>query len=120
MPQSPEQREGSSVENALEAVLYGGVILSIALFLIGLLYSAASSQALEFSQTETLGDILNSIAAVSPIGIISLGVLIIIATPIVRIIMTAVYFANRDKLMTVVPIVVLSLIVVGFVLSVLR
>jgi uncharacterized membrane protein len=120
LPLPPDGKRGSPVENALEIVLYGGVMISIALFLIGLLYSVASSQAFDFSQTETLGDILNSIAAVSPIGIISLGVLIIIATPIVRIIMTAVYFAKRDKLMTVVPIVVLSLIVVGFVLSVLR
>jgi uncharacterized membrane protein len=120
MPPSTEEQKGSRVENALQVVLYGGVIISIALFIIGLLYFAASSQTLVLSQTETLDEIIHSVASLSPIGIISLGVLIIIATPIVRILMTAVYFAKRDRLLTIVPIIVLSLIVVGFVLSVLR
>jgi len=120
MSRSPDEQRESPVESALEIVLFGGVILSIALFLIGLASFALSSQAFVLSQTETLDGIINSIAALSPIGIISLGVLIIIATPIVRILMTAVYFANRDKLMTLVPIIVLSFIVLGFVLSVLR
>lgn len=120
MAQSPDAQKISRVENALQVVLYGGVILSIALFLIGFLSFALSSQAFELSQTETLDEILHSISSLSPIGLISLGVLIIIATPIVRIIMTAVYFANRDRLMTVVPIIVLSLIAVGFVFSILR
>jgi len=117
MPPSPDEQKSSPVENALQMVLYGGVIISIALFLIGLLSFAVSSQTFVLSQTETLDEILHSIASLSPMGIISLGILILIATPIVRILMTAVYFANRDRLLTVVPVIVLSLIVAGFVLS---
>jgi len=49
-------------------------------------------------------------------GLIALGVLTVIATPLVRILATILYFARKDRLLMALPVVTFILIVVGFVI----
>lgn len=109
----------SRVENILQKVLFGGAVLSMALFLIGIPYALASSSAIDVAQPMSLDSIVSSISSLGAMGLIGLGVLVVIATPMIRIIMTVVYFSRRDKFLTIVPVAVLAIIIFGFLLRVL-
>jgi len=107
-------------EPVIRKPLFFGVIGAIILFIIGLIYLFASAPPTLVAVKYSLEDIIHSIASLDAIGIIGIGIILVIATPIARMIVAATYFSRRDRVLTVIPLISLILIVSGFLLSILR
>ena len=109
------------LDKVVSVVLRTGVMLSAAFVLIGGVawlgsHTEAAPDRRKFQsaapQLTHIGGIMHGVLAWDPLYIIQLGLLILIATPIVRVIVCAAGFAlERDW-----AYVVISLIVLGFLL----
>lgn len=106
------------LEKALSYVVLTGIIISVTIFLIGLIYAAATSSIDDSNQAISLSSIAGSIASLDPIGILGIGVIAVILTPIIRVISTIIYFSGADRRLVILPIVTLVLIIAGFFLRV--
>ena len=107
-------------EPVIRKLLFFGVIGAIILFIIGLIYLYASAPPADAAVAYSLDDITQSIASLDAVGIIGIGIILVIATPIVRIIAASAYFSRRDRILSVIPLISLILIASGFLLSILR
>ena len=97
-----------------------GVLLSAAIvFIGGVMYLAQhDGQPVSYKtftaggpDTRTLAGIVNSAAHLRPEGLIALGLLLLIATPVARVVMAIVGFAlERDRLYAVVSLIVLAVL----------
>ncbi|HEX8994617.1 MAG TPA: TSUP family transporter [Ktedonobacterales bacterium] len=112
-----DQRRRSLVrqsEIVISNVLRGGVLLSAGVILIGsLLYylRPAAERAGYATYPHTLGQVATAVATGNPEGIITLGLLILLATPVLRVAVSIVAFAlERDWLYTGVTLLVLALL----------
>ncbi|HLG61460.1 MAG TPA: TSUP family transporter [Ktedonosporobacter sp.] len=106
------------VTNAIGWILQGGVLLSTAVVLVGLLLlptrpgGLSAERVLAFPQT--LGQIATGILILRPQAIITLGLLLLIATPIVRVAASVVAFAlERDRRYVLITVVVLLILLVS-------
>lgn len=103
-------------ELIISYVLRGGVFVSAAVILIGaVLYylssprTGASPGGLAYPHT--LGAVFPALATGSPVAIITLGLLILLATPVIRVAVSIVAFAlERDWRFVAVTVVVLTLL----------
>jgi uncharacterized membrane protein len=96
---------------------YGVVIASLVVFIGGLLYLNVSGSALLPHYEKFLGEkagfttgtqIWNGTLHLNPKGIIELGVIILIATPILRILFSLIGFIiEKDRLYTIITLIVL-------------
>lgn len=111
-----QHRITPKAERALSYILLAGAITSSVLFAVGLVSSLVGSSISDASETMSLSSIFNSIASMDSMGLISLGVLTLIATPLVRIIATILYFSQIDRRLAALPVITLVMIVVGFIL----
>jgi uncharacterized membrane protein len=92
-------------------VLIAGMILSVSVISIGLaMYAISPGSDPEISLSPS--DIVNGIIKGNPIAVIDLGILFLIATPLMRVI-TALVFYVLDKETKMVGVSVLILIVIG-------
>lgn len=100
-------------------VLWGGVVLSIGVILIGLAAKALSPA--DFPRVPTpLPAILGETAAFTPGGLLSLGVLLMILTPIARVFLTILVFAEeRDRIYVLVTGIVFFNLMLGVALGLL-
>jgi len=119
--------ESASSDRRLEAAVGGilrfGVIAAAAVVALGgavyLVRHGAQAAALgrfrgEPEDFRTLPGIVRSASALSGRGIIQLGLLLLIATPVARVAFAAVGFAlERDRLYAAVALVVLSFLLYG-------
>ena len=114
------------LDRVIGIVLRTGVVLSAALVLIGgIAFVATHPQAAnhrkfhaEPSQLSTIGGVLHGAMTLDPLYIIQLGLLVLIATPIVRVMTCAVGFAfERDWTYAIVSLIVLACLLVSIIAS---
>jgi uncharacterized membrane protein len=116
--------EGCDVASGSEPMvrkpLFFGIIGAIILFIIGLVYLYVSVPPADAAVKYSLDDIIQSIASLDAVGIIGIGVILVIATPIARMIVATAYFSRRDRILAIIPLVSLILITAGFLISIFR
>lgn len=115
------------IERLISIVLRTGVLLSMAVILLGVALTFAhhpdyfrSRPALgeltdaTLTYPHTLRDVASGVAALRGQAIVMAGILLLIATPIVRVGMsTALFLAERDRLYAAITFVVLVLLLVS-------
>jgi uncharacterized membrane protein len=104
--------------NIIGWVLQGGVILSASIILIGFLMlplrpgGFSVQRFLSFPQT--LGQVWAGLLVLHPQAIITLGLLLLIATPIMRVAVSIVVFAlERDRRFVVITVLVLAILLLS-------
>jgi len=115
----PQHAITPRAEQALSRIVLAGAVISAVLFAAGLVTALASSSITDASQKMSLDSIVASIASMDSMGLIGLGMLIVIATPLVRVLATILYFSQRDRRLVLLPIITFALIVAGFILRML-
>jgi len=103
-------------------ILQGGVIASSALIVLGLCLLPTRPGGLEVHRVlafpRTLADIWAGLLILRPQAIIVLGLLLLIATPVVRVAVSVVAFAlERDRGYVVITLVVLAILILSFLLG---
>lgn len=93
----------------IRVVLLTGMILSISMMLIGLIWYAISPS----GSNITLGPIqaIQALLNGDPIGLIDLGIMLLIATPLMRVLVAlAAFIKGREWKFVLVSLIVLSVI----------
>ena len=113
-----------SLERSMGRMLQAGVTIAAIVVLIGgVLFLAQNGGSLRDYQhfheaapaTSTVGGILASAAHLEPRGIMGFGILLLIATPVCRVIFGVIGFARlRDRLYTVISLIVLGVLLFSF------
>lgn len=112
----PAQQLTPRAERTLSYIVISGAIIGVALFAVGIIYALSSSPIPNPSQNMSLGMIVSSIASMDAMGFIGMGVIVVVATPLIRVLSTIFYFSQRDRRLVILPIVTFVLIIVGFIL----
>ena len=99
-------------------VLQGGVMLSASIILIGLImlpfYSKGVSVSGLLSLPQTFSQVWVGLLALQPQSIIALGLLVLIATPILRVAVSIIAFAlERDYRFVVITAIVLAILILS-------
>lgn len=124
----PPEHEPPWVDHAIANLLRGGVVLSITVILIGLVTTFLRHPQYLRSHTDlgaltdahvlyphSLRGIAQSIHGGHGQGVVMLGLILLIATPVARVAFAIVAFAlQRDRLYTAITTLVLLLLVVSF------
>ena len=103
-------------------ILRGGVIASAAITLLGLLLipfrpGGLSSLRLD-TFPHTIGEVWVGLLGLNPLAIIALGLLLLIATPVVTVTTSAIAFAiERDRRFVVIAVLVLAILITSFLLG---
>jgi uncharacterized membrane protein len=124
-------RADGRLEMVISTVLRGGVIVSIAVIFIGMLISfvrhqdaardprelsALTSKSAPFPHS--LRDVTSGVLALRGQAIMALGLLILIATPVMRVVVSIVAFAlQRDGVYFAITSMVLLLLILSFLLG---
>jgi uncharacterized membrane protein len=119
-PQAGNAHEDFALEQRLGTLLRGGVILSAAVTLIGgIMFLAAHGSELasfhtfrgEPARLRTVGGVIADVARGDSVSIIQLGVLLLIATPIARVLISVIGFAReRDWMYVACSLLVFALL----------
>lgn len=119
------------IESVISTILRGGVLLSMAIIVTGLVVTFAHHHDY-FSSRPALGTlidarqdyaasfgaVLSGIRELRGQAIVMLGVLVLIATPVIRVAASIVLFAaQRDRLYVLITITVLLLLLASFVIG---
>jgi len=103
-------------------ILQGGVLLSAAIILIGMLllpfHSRGLSEQSLVSFPHTLAEEWTGLLALRPQAVIVLGLLLLIATPVMRVAVSVVAFAiERDYRYVVITLLVLAILIASFLIG---
>jgi len=102
--------ECDNINRYIRTVLMVGMLLSVAMLIVGLIMYALTNGSWE-PVPLSLGAIVSGIAQGNPIAVIDLGILLLIATPLTRVIATMVLFGlNREMRFVGVALVVLAVV----------
>ena len=119
-----EDAKMRGTERLISAVLRGGVFLSGGVTLLGviLFFIQERGQALgdvtKLRYPQTLGEVVAGVRHGSAVAIIVLGLLLLIATPVTRIAVSILAFANeRDWRYVAITTVVLVILLISFLLG---
>jgi uncharacterized membrane protein len=110
-------------ELVISYVLRGGVILSAAIIALGsvLFYARELTSGGRFqpgSSPRTIGVVLAGVGRGDPIAIIALGLLVLLMTPVLRVVVSVITFAlERDWLYTGITLLVFFILLVSFLLG---
>lgn len=117
----PRRFDDSRMEIMIGRLLQAGVLLASATVLIGgLLYLRSTAHHLitystflsEPKDLRDPGQLLHLLAVGNPAAIIQLGILLLIATPIARVVLAVVGFAiERDRLYVAISLIVLAVLI---------
>jgi uncharacterized membrane protein len=123
MPQKERALTDERVESAIGNLLRAGVLLSAAIVLAGgviylIRYGGASPHYRVFEgepgSLRRLGGIVRSAFSLHSRGLIQLGIVLLIATPVARVAFSAVAFAlQRDRVYVVAALIVLAILTYG-------
>jgi uncharacterized membrane protein len=122
------QHEPKWVDTAISNLLRGGVLLSIAVILIGLVFTFVHHPQYITSMRDlgrltssgtvyphTVSNVVSQIAKARGQAMVMLGLLLLMATPVARVAFSIVAFAiERDRLYVVITSVVLTLLLFSF------
>jgi uncharacterized membrane protein len=123
-PQNIEHFDDRKMEIIMGRLLQVGVLLaSLVMMIGGIVYVRAHQGAIpDYRVFESgpqalrrVGGVMSGVATGDPAAIIQLAVLLLIATPVARVIFALVAFGvERDKLYVAISAVVLAVLLVGF------
>lgn len=129
-PQPPQPHSSDrdallrQAELIISNVLRGGVLLSAAIIAIGVVdfywqYIGAHGRGFNTSNfPHTLGAVGAGLVHGDPVAIIALGLLVLLATPVMRVAVSIITFAiERDWIFTCVTLLVLCILLVSFILG---
>lgn len=116
-----KDRRLRQAELAISHVLRGGVIVSAAIILLGVvvfyLQMAITGHA-ALTYPHSVPDVALGIGRGEPLAIVTLGLLILLLTPILRVAISIIIFAlERDWLYTTITLVVLLILLVSLLLG---
>jgi uncharacterized membrane protein len=104
-------------ETYISTVLRGGVILSMAVMLLGVVLSWISSDSLP-AGPHTLAGVISGVAVGSPSAIIMFGILTLLVTPIIRVVVSVgVFIVERDWRFVAITLLVLMILLASFLLG---
>lgn len=109
-------QDTSKIEKHVSIAMRIGVILSAAVMLLGFILLLVNNQD-NFAGYTNPGfiEIFIGLASFNPYSIMLLGILLLILTPVLRIITCIILFAKqKDKLYTAITIVVLLILAISF------
>jgi uncharacterized membrane protein len=119
----PQRWTDEKVDALIGLILQTGVVLSGLLVLVGgalylLRYGMAPSNYRHFgaepSEIRHISPILNGVARLDGRSIIELGILVLVATPVIRVMFSVFAFAvRRDRLYVPITLVVLAILLYG-------
>ena len=119
---SEQTRAASSMNTVIGWILQGGVLTSAAVICIGILLlfvhpdQLLSQQLLVFPHT--LRQVWSGLLALHPQAFIALGLLLLIATPVVRVFASIFAFAlEQDRRYVAITTVVLAILLISFLLG---
>lgn len=103
-------------------ILQGGVVASAAVILFGILLLPFRPGGLTLQRLQTFPHSLDAVRVgligLHPQAFITLGLLLLIATPVLRVAVSVVAFAiEHDKLYVVITLVVLAILITSFILG---
>ncbi len=103
-------------------ILQGGVILSSVFIVVGLCLLPTRPGGLSIQRVltfpRTLAEVWDGLLILRPQSIIVIGLVLLIATPVVRVAVSVVTFAlERDYRYVVITLVVLAILILSFVLG---
>jgi uncharacterized membrane protein len=113
-----------ATELIISSVLRGGVLLSAAIIAVGVIafyarYGTAVARTLaDRVFPHTPGDVLAGVVHGDPLAIITLGLLLLLVTPVMRVLVSIVAFAiERDWRYVAITTLVLVILLVSFVIG---
>jgi uncharacterized membrane protein len=104
----------------ISGVLRGGVLLSAAIIILGVVLffartRAGHSAAMTTSIPRTAGNVLQGVLHGDPVSVIALGLLVLLATPVVRVGVSLVTFVlEGDRLYAAITALVLLILLLSF------
>lgn len=123
-PEKPRKLSQSKDRTALMIgwILRGGVIVSAVITLLGLLLLPFRSGGFTGLRLDTfphtLGEVWVGLLGLHPTAVIELGLLLLIATPVVTVATSAIAFAiERDRRFVVIALLVLAILLTSFLLG---
>lgn len=110
------KREPSPLDDRVKWVLLVGMLSSVAVLLAGLaLYIAKGSMD---TAAISIGNIPSELLAGNPVAVISLGIILLLATPVLRVITVILTMAEKkDDMFTGIAFIVLVLLFISFILA---
>lgn len=105
-----DQHQHTRIDRWVRVVLVWGMVLSISVMLVGLLMYAFSPNGHE-EVALSLEGIVQGIVSGNPIAVIDLGIVLLIATPLSRVLTAlAVFLVDREVRFVLVSLLVLAVI----------
>lgn len=108
-------------ELIISNVLRGGVLLSAAIIAAGVVlfyvryFAAGASGSASIHVPASLGQVGAGLAHGNPLAIITLGLLVLLATPVLRVAVSIVAFAlERDRQYVIITLIVLVILLASF------
>lgn len=119
---TPPRREAPTgrTERIVSDVLRGGVLLSAAIITFGVILffirmPAKHGAPYTYQIPRTVGSVLQGVAHADPISVMALGMLVLLATPVVRVVVSLAAFAlEGDRLYTAITALVLLILLLSF------
>ena len=109
--------EVADINRLLSHVLRGGVLASLVLLLLAFASAAGGGGALPNAPVP-LGDLRREISNLTPAGLLILGLLVLILTPVARVALSVAYFAReKDRTYVLITLLVLANLLLGLVLG---
>jgi len=116
-----KDRRLRQAELAISQVLRGGVVISAAIILLGVVWfylQMAITGHATLTYPHSLVEVAQQLAEGDPLSLVALGLLILLLTPILRVAISIVIFAlERDWLYTVITLIVLLILLVSLLLG---
>jgi len=96
-------------------VLFYCVISAILLFFVGLLYMILSDSNASIDDQISLQQVADSIAAISSEGVLGLGIIVVVVTPLIRLLTTTMlYLKKSDGILALLTIFSFLAIIISF------
>ncbi len=109
--------EQESFNRVVHYLLIIGLVVSVVCILSGLVIALANQQPVPHSMVP-LGEIVSRLVNFEAAGFITLGLLVLIATPVMRVILSAVTFiVEKDWRFTGITLIVLATVLVSIILG---
>jgi uncharacterized membrane protein len=108
--------QATSLNRNVRYVLYGGMVISLAMMLIGLIAYAISpgSPDVALDPIEAVRQVLQG----NPVGLLCLGIMFLIVTPLARILVALAEFARaKEWRMVYVSIVVVVIVAIAIIVG---
>ena len=116
-----KDRRLRQAELAISQVLRGGVVISAAIILLGVVWfylQMAITGHATLTYPHSVVEVAQQLAEGDPLALVALGLLILLLTPILRVAISIVIFAlERDWLFTVITLIVLLILLVSLLLG---